>query len=119
MNPLFSVVSLLMVSGFALAYKSGAPAGVCESMIPEHGVPPQNTTSPYTLSVDKTNIKPGGSVTLKITGPSGKPIKGFFVQARNNTNHIQSGVFTKASGTKVIDCPPGVKVRNYIYLKST
>lgn len=111
MNALFSITSLLMVSGIALAYKSGAPVGVCDSMIPEHGVDPKDTPSPYTISVDKTNIKPGGSVTLKITGTKGHKFKGFFVQARNSTNHIVNGTFGKVAGAKVIDCPPGNKVR--------
>ncbi|KAK7576038.1 hypothetical protein V9T40_012324 [Parthenolecanium corni] len=109
MNALFSITSLLMVSGIALAYKSGAPVGVCDSMIPEHGVDPKDTPSPYTISVDKTNIKPGGSVTLKITGTKGHKFKGFFVQARNSTNHIVNGTFGKVAGAKVIDCPPGNK----------
>ncbi|KAJ8883835.1 hypothetical protein PR048_015690 [Dryococelus australis] len=106
---LISVVSLF---GTICAYKSGAPKTdeVCRTMTPDHGAQIQpGNTFPYNVTVDKTSIKPGESVVIKITGSNQHPIRGFFVQAR--VGNTPMGHFAEGPEVQAIDCLKGAMVK--------
>ena len=61
-----ALVTCLFLAGKALAYPSGAPTFVCETMAPNaaaHGAPPQTSPPPYWISVTPENISPGERVS--------------------------------------------------------
>jgi len=94
---LFKVTVLsLAFLGVAWGYGAGAPEDVCEDMIPQHGVDPQKSALPYTISVDKPNVKAGDKVKITISG--GKPFKGFLLQVRDGSKAV--GSFAVDSGDK-------------------
>lgn len=89
-------------------YSSGAPndPGICKSMTPKHPGAPQNSPSPYGLSVDKLSAKKGETVVLTISS-TGPKIKGFLVQGRNSNsdeNTTPVGVFIPDSDQKGNSC---------------
>ena len=66
LRPLLIVWSLLCIAGVS-AYPSGAPTGVCTSMMPTgHSANPQNSPTPYWIDVDKTSVEHGETVTGKL-----------------------------------------------------
>lgn len=82
----YQILCLALVGVFATrvaGYQSGAPNSpeICEKLTPKHGVDPQTTASPYKLSLDKTQVKPGQEVKLTISG-NDAIFKGFLVQGR-------------------------------------
>jgi hypothetical protein len=113
MAPKVSIVSVLLVGALvshAAGYSRGAPKSdyICKSMTPKHPGAPQSTESPYTLSLDKTDVNPGEKVTLTISGES---FKGFLVQGRK-INHDEDtrplGKFVptgaNANDQQLLDC---------------
>lgn len=108
------LVSICVVITYCNAFKSGAPTSVCVSMVPEHGVPPKPLPSPYTLTVDKTKIKPGDNVTVTIKAKGKDTFKGFMLQARESISQVDGtnnpvGHFSTKSGSnyKPITCSGG------------
>ncbi|CAL8073256.1 unnamed protein product [Orchesella dallaii] len=104
------VVLFLAVSHSVNGYSSGAPndPGICKSMTPKHPGAPQDTPSPYGLSVNKARVTPGETVEFTIkSSPDGPKFKGFLVQGRNS-NHDENttpvGTFEAAPGTKFLTC---------------
>ncbi|ODN02881.1 Ferric-chelate reductase 1 [Orchesella cincta] len=106
-----SCVAVLFLAAHSVnGYGSGAPndPGICKSMTPKHPGAPQDTPSPFGLSVNKARVKPGESVELTMkSGSGGEKIKGFLVQGRNS-NHDENttpvGTFEAAPGTKFLSC---------------
>lgn len=80
------VVFLSVCIGAALAYSPGAPVAACPNLTPQHGVDPQQSSPPYSLSVSSLLVRAGDTVnvTLKGDGPA-DTIKGFLFQARQIT----------------------------------
>ena len=50
------------LEGCLNAYPVGAPSSSCATMLPEHGVGPQNTDSPYTVVVNSSTYRYGERV---------------------------------------------------------
>ena len=63
----FSLILLGLLGG-ALAYKTGAPVSVCDTMKPEHGFEPQKSELPYSVKIDPSTIAPGGKTTITLQG---------------------------------------------------
>lgn len=85
------------------AYELGAPKEACSDMIPQHHTPPQTSPLPYTIHVEKTQVKGGEKVNIIISGTEeAKNFKGFFVQAR--VGNIPIGKFDAAPDVKLVDC---------------
>ncbi|XP_076330669.1 putative defense protein [Tachypleus tridentatus] len=68
-------------------------------MIPQHGVDPQNTPPPYTLSAKLISRSQGDVL-------QGEAFKGFFLQARlkSNTSVIVNGEFSPSNESHVVKC---------------
>lgn len=100
------------------SYSSGAPEGACQSMTPQHGVPPQSSPVPYTLALSSKAIRAGEQVQLEIKGNTPQhTIKGFLVQARVGDQPI--GRFQVAANDKfvqVINCGNGQGVSTLVQL---
>lgn len=80
---------LLTFVGRCLAYPSGAPAGVCDSLMPNHGQDPQDSISPFHLITSATSLESGETLRIQIQADDGISFKGFFLQARTNEEEYQ------------------------------
>ena len=99
------------------AYQVGAPAGVCDSMTPQHGVDPQTSEFPYSLNATKKGSQISITLKTKIAGDS---FKGFIIEVRNSANNKPIGTFSAPADTKTIDCSadsPKVSFSLRIFLK--
>ncbi|KAL2088096.1 hypothetical protein ACEWY4_016924 [Coilia grayii] len=63
------------------AYPTGAPSSVCVSMLPNHGVGPQSTGSPFNLTVNASTYRHGELITVYIG--SSETYRGILLQARS------------------------------------
>lgn len=92
---------------FGCGYGAPQVPLVCRTMTPNHGVAGQLSPLPYTLTLDKTKVKPGEDVALTI---GGGPFKGFLVQGRmalryGGLHHFPVGTFRQGSANyKVLKC---------------
>ncbi|XP_046737770.1 putative defense protein Hdd11-like [Diprion similis] len=90
------------------AYSVGAPAHVCETMMPGHGVDPQTTPSPYDILLSKNSILGGESVTVTVKGHDQELFKGILIQARLGDQIVGTfDVDPADTKVKTIDCPKG------------
>lgn len=110
---MFKTIATVFVVVLAIhstkGYEKGAPKDACADMIPQHHTPPQTSPFPYTITLDKHEIKGGEKVQVFITGTeSHKNFKGFFVQARVEDTVV--GKFDPADGVKLVDCGDSVGV---------
>ncbi|KAK9497211.1 hypothetical protein O3M35_004571 [Rhynocoris fuscipes] len=72
---------IFLIYDVTIAYKSGAPASMCASMMPHHkGAIPQQLKSPYDIQPSTLNTK-DGRISLKLTG---EPFLGVLVEGRRN-----------------------------------
>lgn len=105
---LISLFAILIVIDINVAFETGAPTEVCQTMTPKHyNAKPQLAPSPYQIRIDSRNISLSGKLQVTIDGT--EPFKGFILQARDAANNIL-GQFESHSMANVIDCPPGEKV---------
>ncbi|EFX80589.1 hypothetical protein DAPPUDRAFT_224629 [Daphnia pulex] len=85
---------------------TGAPLIACADMTPQHGVPPQNSTSPFGTTPSSTSIAQGSTITLTLTGSG--TFKGFLVIAFDNANQAAPiGVFSAVSSGQTLNCRTG------------
>lgn len=90
---------------FASCYPTGAPAEVCISMMPSHGVAAQNTPAPFQVSVPH-QVKQGETVTVKIENSEpGFTFRGFIIQARAVETKAVVGKFLITENMKTVACP--------------
>uniref|UniRef100_K1QC66 Putative ferric-chelate reductase 1-like protein n=1 Tax=Magallana gigas TaxID=29159 RepID=K1QC66_MAGGI len=69
-------LTLALICGCS-CYPSGAPESACTTMTPSHGVPPQNTSSPYVIQFSSSNF----SMDITISSKDGNTsFKGFLVE---------------------------------------
>lgn len=103
----------------AWAYSSGAPNGACVSMLPQHGVDPQESPAPYKLLLSANSLRAGDEVELELKGNGqGDLIKGFLVQARVGNEAI--GQFKVSPNNKLaqtLSCGNGNQVICLIFFK--
>ena len=84
------------------AYTHGAPLSSCGDMFPQHvGSSPRSGESPFKLNVSKNTVKPGETISLKISG-NGVQFKGFIVSQLNDGG--ASGKFTGGEEFHVFTC---------------
>lgn len=104
-------------------YSDGAPEEVCETLIPGHLKPPQNTSCPYrielsTYHMSSNHIKYnpiGGNQMMNLTLTGFQAFKGFIIQAR--MNDVVVGRFEpRPKYYRMFDCPDGVEVSGYFFL---
>ncbi|XP_039277082.1 putative ferric-chelate reductase 1 homolog isoform X1 [Nilaparvata lugens] len=96
---------LALTTRHVTGYSNGAPTFVCETMVPGHGVGPQTSTAPYTVTAQHA-ANEAGKVHVTVYSPTQDDFTGFLVQARpdpNNTRVI--GSFSAVpDNSKTIDC---------------
>jgi len=61
------VTAFLCLLSSINAYSTGAPAQVCQTMLPNHGAAPQTSAQPYIISVEPMSYSSGTTVTGKIS----------------------------------------------------
>ncbi|CAL1543833.1 unnamed protein product [Lymnaea stagnalis] len=71
----------------AQGYSGGPPDTACNTMVPSHGVPAQNSQAPYKVTQSKTTAVPGELIEVTLSG--NVPFKGFFIRARQGSNFIE------------------------------
>eukprot|EP00092_Neocalanus_flemingeri_P006539 GFUD01007049.1.p1 GENE.GFUD01007049.1~~GFUD01007049.1.p1 ORF type:complete len:214 (+),score=54.10 GFUD01007049.1:81-722(+) len=77
------------------AYKSGAPASVCHTMLPGHGKQPQPLAdSPYHVQVSSQSVMPGGRIAVSLTSHNETEFKGFLLKAVDVETDKIVGTFT-------------------------
>ncbi|XP_057375779.1 putative defense protein 3 [Daphnia carinata] len=93
---------------------NGAPRLACGDMVPQHGVDPQTSASPFVTTPASTSIAQGSSVTLTLA-PISAPdtFKGYLVIGFDNANQAAGpiGTFSAISDGQTLDCP-GVNAMN-------
>lgn len=73
-------LTLALICGCS-CYPTGAPESACNTMTPSHGVPPQNTSSPYVIQFSSSNFSIDSNFTVTISSKDGNTsFKGFLVE---------------------------------------
>jgi hypothetical protein len=103
------VFLLIAIPAHIIAYKTGAPETVCDSMIPEHHSTPKSEPSPYTITPNKFKVKAGEPVEVIISGTDSTKFRGYFIQARVGNTPI--GTFQPGPEINLVNCGGGVGVR--------
>ncbi|XP_078322490.1 putative ferric-chelate reductase 1 isoform X2 [Crassostrea virginica] len=98
---MFRIYLILGIVYGCHAYPSGAPSSACSKMIPDHGVPPQNTSSPYVIILSSSNFTNQDNLTITITSRDGNlTFKGFLVEVftdQGTPTQFKEGEFTVPS----------------------
>ncbi|CAG5118787.1 unnamed protein product [Candidula unifasciata] len=81
-----TLVVLLVLTRGVNSFGSGAPESVCESLMPSHGVPPQQSPSPYQVTTSNTFVTKGGQTSVTLSGSL--PFIGFFIRVIQNDKYI-------------------------------
>ena len=86
------------------AYKDGAPATVCNSMMPTHGAAAQTGFDPYIISIFPIFYSSGTTHTVTLETVGG-PFKGYLLTMRRVDNHaiIVPG-FSAPNGAQLLTC---------------
>lgn len=114
---LLLLVVLVSLTASARGYSSGGPTEVCADLKPGHGAPVQTKPSPYTLTLNRSSVNAGETLTLTIAGKDSAKFKGFMIHAVDVSTGHPVGSFAPMappkSGAdaknkwKLIDCPDG------------
>lgn len=76
------LVLFLLPLSIVHGYSSGAPAGQCQMMMPQHGVKPQDPgTSPFNITISPVSITNSGTLNVSIVSDPGKYFEGFLLKA--------------------------------------
>lgn len=89
-------------------YSAGAPDSACVSMTPSHGVSPQTSHSPYTLTPGGISVNGGGNITVTLSSTSAV-FEGFLLQARDTGTQQPIGTFITTQ-YKYLTCGSGYNV---------
>ncbi|XP_019867119.1 putative defense protein 3 [Aethina tumida] len=98
---MFFVLFASILLATALAHPTGAPTEACDSMTPDHGVNPESTQLPNTISLDKTDLKAKDKLKILIEGP---PFRGFLAEVRKQGSDEAVGKFIADEGQHTINC---------------
>lgn len=89
---------LLVLPLATLAFHTGAPDSVCDTMTPGHPFSAQSGESPYRALMQKTEVAVGETVDIILTAPtSGPPFKGFLVEVHPRNGDKPVGTFNPSS----------------------
>lgn len=102
---IFLIIALVAVQ-YATALPGGAPTAACFTLSPMHGVnQPQTSPAPVTIEVERTSIRPGDTITIRLVANADFNFRGFIVQARNVVSpNSPIGTMTAGDLSRVIDC---------------
>ncbi|KAF5282713.1 hypothetical protein FQR65_LT02710 [Abscondita terminalis] len=106
MNGKCTVAFLLVLAAYVNGNELGAPELACVDMVPQHGVDPKETSFPYSVSVNKDNIKQGDTVEITVSGDKEPDFKGFLLQVRDSKNKpVGTFIITSShKSAKVLQC---------------
>ncbi|RXG71673.1 putative defense protein [Armadillidium vulgare] len=107
---LFVGISLLCHFGNVNGYSMGAPDVACESMTPGHGQTVRTDVPPYRLKPNVTSVFNGEKLLLTLDSQD-KPLKGFFIQARQNEDDgkpIGQFLLIKDDEHHLVNCKSGI-----------
>merc|ERR1712170_336269 len=114
-HPKMKQILLVLVCACAVvplwALPDGAPVEACGDLTPDHFVPPQSSSPPFTLSVQRQ----GGLFLVTLAKSGGSQFRGFVMQARNAAGQI-TGRFavTDPFSSQVLSCPGGDDADNSV-----
>lgn len=111
---LLAVVALASLPEMVRAFSKGAPETSCASMLPGHGVPPQQTPSPFAVTMVPWEDLVKGRRFVNVTLTSDKDIEfaGFLLQARPESGGNALGSFVVDTAvSKTHTCGSGIRVR--------
>lgn len=111
---MFFVLFASILLATALAHPTGAPTEACDSMTPDHGVNPESTQLPNTISLDKTDLKAKDKLKILIEGP---PFRGFLAEVRKQGSDEAVGKFIADEGQHTINCHNNKDVSMFNYEK--
>ncbi|CAG2194038.1 unnamed protein product [Mytilus edulis] len=84
--------------------RNGAPSSACDNMTPSHGPNPQQTSNPYTVTLNTTSYTYGTIVNVTLSSPVGTLFKGYMIQMRRiEDDTMVSGFYIGDSG-QLIAC---------------
>eukprot|EP00057_Strongylocentrotus_purpuratus_P020985 XP_011675459.1 PREDICTED: putative defense protein 3 [Strongylocentrotus purpuratus] len=92
------------------ARSTGAPVGsnpeICDTMIPGHGIPAQDTKSPFSIIPAKMKYMPGKKFSVTINATQSQQFKGIFMQMRRNDTDAIVGTWSvmDADKFKTVSC---------------
>lgn len=104
---LFSFIIFSLSASTLLAYPDGAPTSACQSLVPDHYAPSEDSSSPVRVVLSNLKIKPGDTITVRIESiEKNFQFMGFIVQPRSvaNTNSIIGTMKSGGSDTQIINC---------------
>lgn len=96
---------LLLLVASAVAYPTGAPPKVCDTMEPFHGggIARQNSPSPYKV----ITFNKDGGIQVVIRSLLDIPFQGFMLQARTPSRELVGVFQTNPDVAHTIDCGSG------------
>ncbi|KAM4720905.1 putative ferric-chelate reductase 1 [Rhinophrynus dorsalis] len=100
------IVLAILFPQYISAFPNGIVEGSCTTMMPNHGVSDQNTTSPYSLTLSKDTYRAQENLTVTLHSTfDGVHFKGFMIQARNGSSKIPLGTFlTSGTDSQILTC---------------
>ncbi|XP_063409493.1 putative ferric-chelate reductase 1 homolog [Mytilus trossulus] len=85
-------------------YSFGAPVARCGDMLPSHGVSPQASLPPYSLTASTNTYKLGDVINITLQS-SETTLKGYIIAAKDNaTRKLVMGRFTDAANGITLNC---------------
>ncbi|XP_047676882.1 putative ferric-chelate reductase 1 [Tachysurus fulvidraco] len=94
MHLLFFVLLELYTLSHVHAFRDGAIAPACDSMIPTHpSNVPQSTIAPYRVRADRRTYRPGDMIRVTLESVNNTDFEGFMLQARTTSSHSAVGYF--------------------------
>ncbi|XP_069593529.1 defense protein l(2)34Fc-like [Ranitomeya imitator] len=104
---IFTLLSLVFLPMYSDGFPNGKVEASCSSMVPSHGVNPQTTFPPYSLSFSSVNYT--GILGFRVTlskAPGGTDFKGFMIQARAPSGDNPQGTFINGTDSQTLCSTP-------------
>ncbi|XP_062566576.1 putative defense protein 3 [Saccostrea cucullata] len=99
------VVCLSFCVAVVYGYSAGAPAGVCESMVPGHGAAIQAGPSPYRVTMNTTSYTAGDRIMVTVSGGT---FRGLLVEVRladcSTVTYPTFSLMTSESNLQTLAC---------------
>lgn len=81
----------------------GALPGACDTMVPGHSAPAQNSPPPFQITLDKTSYGGSDVIAVTLSKNSTNKFKGYLIQARNQDGTKIPG-FELIQNSKFLQC---------------
>lgn len=105
---MFKILVILSLAVVTRSLPQGAPATVCETMLPFHGggLAAQAGLSPFVIEPSVTRLGQGSRLRIRLYSKQGVQFGGFMLHARNITNGKPIGTFVQIPerDAKLLQC---------------